>query len=482
MLPGFVVAYLGATLLIGWWASRRVKSTRDFVVAGRNLPMVVAASALFATWFGSETILGASAEFVEHGLIGVIEDPFGAALCLFLVGALYARPLYRLQVLTFNDFFRIRFSRRAELISAVFMIPSYFGWVAAQLVAMAILLNAIAGLTLLQGIGLCTLIVVCYTYIGGMWAVSVTDFVQAIMIVAGLLLLAYQLGAAAGGPARVLASVPDGFYRFWPKGGWHSTLHYIAAWITIGLGSIPQQDVFQRVMAARSAPTAVRASYLSAVLYLTIGLIPLFIGLCARLLYPEASTLEDKQLVLPSVVLAHSSLWLQVLFFGALLSAILSTTSGGMLAPATVIGENLIKPYYPGMSDRRLLYAMRLSVVGVALCSAALAATSQNIYELVGQSSALSLVSLFVPLTAGLYWKRASNVGALSAIVFGMLTWLFCEWQATTVPSLIYGGLASTAAMIAGSWLFPDSSFVAYQLAVGEANSVAGRALNNQKT
>lgn len=456
MLLLFIGGYLLLTLGIGWWASRRVHSTKDFVIAGRNLPMVVAASALFATWFGSETIMGASSEFVEHGLIGVIEDPFGAALCLVLVGAFFARPLYKLNIITFNDFFRIRFSRQAEVISALFMIPSYFGWIAAQLVAMAITLNTIAGLTLLQGILLCALIVVFYTYIGGMWAVSITDFLQTIMIIIGLLIIAWQLSEQVGGVQKVAASVPEGFFRFWPEGDFHSIVHYIAAWITIGLGSIPQQDVFQRVMSARSAKTAVTASYLSGFMYLTIGSIPLFIGLCGKMLYPELQMVDDTQMVLPFMVLEHSSMWVQILFFGALLSAILSTTSGAMLAPATVIGENLVRPYFPDMSDQRLLLVMRLSVVGVAICSALLAASTQNIYELVGQSSALSLVSLFVPLTAGLYWKRASNIGALAAIIIGMAVWLICEWQATAIPSLIYGGLSSLLGMLLGSWLWPN--------------------------
>jgi solute:Na+ symporter, SSS family len=452
MLLLFIVGYLLLTLLIGYWASRRVHSAADFVIAGRNLPMFVAASALFATWFGSETIMGASSEFVEHGLIGVIEDPFGAALCLILVGAFFARPLYRMNILTFNDFFRIRFGRRAELISALFMVPSYFGWIAAQLVAMAIILNTVAGLSLLQGIAVCTLVVVIYTYIGGMWAVSITDFVQTIMIVAGLLWLALNLTNEIGGLQPVLDSVSPGFFRFLPEGNLHSIVHYIAAWITIGLGSIPQQDVFQRVMAAKSAKTAVRASYLSGFLYLTIGFLPLFIGLCGKMLYPELQQ-GDVQMVLPYMVLQHSSMGLQIMFFGALLSAILSTTSGAVLAPATVIGENLIKPRFPGMSDRRLLYVMRLSVVGVAFCSALMAASNQNIYDLVAQSSALSLVSLFVPLVAGLYWKKADNLGALSAMVTGMAAWVICELIGTAIPSLIYGGLASALAMVVGSWL-----------------------------
>ena len=266
MLLGFIILYLLGTLAIGWWASRKVKTTKDFVVAGKNLPVIVAASALFATWFGSETIMGASSEFVEHGLLGVIEDPFGAALCLFLVGFFFARPLYELDILTFNDFFKLRFGRKAELISALFMIPSYFGWIAAQLVAMAIVLHTIAGLPVPVGIAICTGIVLVYTYIGGMWAVSVTDFVQTIMILVGLLLLTVSMLRELGDISRLQEATPEGFFRFFPERGWQNGLEYFAAWITIGLGSIPQQDVFQRVMGARSAKASVRASHIGGVM------------------------------------------------------------------------------------------------------------------------------------------------------------------------------------------------------------------------
>lgn len=464
MLLAFIALYLLATIGIGWWASRRVKSTSDFVVAGRNLPTIVAASALFATWFGSETVMGASSEFVEHGLIGVIEDPFGAALCLLLLGIFFARPLYRLNILTFNDFFRLRFSRMAEITSAIFMIPSYFGWIAAQLVALAIVMNTLTGLPMIYGIVLCTAVVLIYTYIGGMWAVSITDFVQTIMILVGMLVLAGVLLNRAGGIKPVLESVPDGFFRFLPERGWNHWIHYIAAWITIGLGSIPQQDVFQRVMAARNEQTAVRSAYLSSVMYLTIAFIPLFIGLVGKLLYPEV--LEgDPQMVIPRMVQAHGGLGLQILFFGALLSAILSTTSGGMLAPATVLGENLIRPMLKHPTDQQMLRIMRGGVVAVAVCSAVMAAMKTNIYELVGQSSALSLVSLFVPMAAGLYWKKASNAGALLSIFLGMGAWILAEWVwPGEIPSLIYGLVASILGMLLGSLFVPDKSFQRFQL------------------
>lgn len=451
MLLSFVILYLLLTLLVGFWAARRVKNTQDFVVAGKRLPLMVAASALFATWFGSETLMGASSEFVEHGLIGVIEDPFGAALCLVLVGLFFARPLYRLNILTFNDYFKIRYNQKVELVSAVFMIPSYFGWIAAQLVAMAIVLQVLVGLPLFWGVLLCTGVVVVYTYVGGMWAVSITDFIQTVVIVAGLLFLSIELLGEVGGIEVVIAGTPEGFFRFFPEWNYHDVVHYIAAWITIGLGSIPQQDVFQRVMAAKDENTAVSSSIVGGFMYLTIGFMPLLIGLCGKILYPEEIAQNDPQTVLPLMVLQHGSLFLQILFFGALLSAILSTTSGAILAPATVFGENIVRPYSRGMSDERLLKVMRLAVVGVAVLSALMALWKSNIYDLVAQSSALSLVSLFVPLTAGLYWRRASETGAMLSILTGMAAWLLCEALATEVPSLIYGLLASIGGMVAGT-------------------------------
>lgn len=473
-LLGFIVLYLLGTLGVGWWASRQVKTTADFVVAGKRLPMFIAACALFATWFGSETVMGASSEFMENGLLGVIEDPFGAALCLFLAGLLIARPLYNLNLLTFSDFFRMRFNKATEVVSAVFMVPSYFSWIAAQLIALAIILQAVCGLDRTWGILICTTLVLVYTYIGGMWSVTITDFVQTIAIIVGLLALAFDLVVKVGGFGEMLAAAPPDFFRFLPEPKPLNMVHWFAAWMTIGLGSIPQQDVFQRVMSARSVRGSVNACYTSSIMYLSVAMLPLIIGYCGRMLYPELLENGDAQMMIPHLVLQHSGLGLQVLFFGALLSAILSTCSGAMLAPATVIGENLVKPLFTYVTDAQLLRIMRLSVVGVAIVTGGMALSRENIYELVGESSAFSLVSLFVPLIAGLYWKRSSAIGAIAAMVAGISVWFIALlWSDSVampeegaplttlqtfaqIPPMLYGLGASLLAMLTGSWLYPE--------------------------
>ncbi|TGK19946.1 sodium:solute symporter [Leptospira fluminis] len=440
MLGFFVVFYILITILVGAFASKFVRSSTDYVLAGRRLPLFLASSALFATWFGSETLMGASSKFVDGGILSVIEDPFGAALCLFLVGFVFARPLYRMNILTFGDLYRNRFGRKVEFLSSLFMIPSYFGWIAAQLVAMGIVLNSLFDFEIYVGILIAAVVVLIYTYVGGMWAISITDFAQTILIVLGLSVLVWDLMGKAGGIQTLTSDSRPGFFDFLPPPKLDAVLAYIAAWITIGLGSVPQQDIFQRVMSSKSEKVAVYSSYLGALMYLTVAFLPLLAGYFARKVYPDIAV-GDNQMILPQVVLVHSGLLIQILFFGALLSAILSTASGAILAPATVLGENLIRPFLKDPNEALLLRTLRLSVLSVTAVSTIMALSETNIYQLVADSSSISLVSLFVPLVAALFWKRSNATGAIFAMFWGMIAWIGFklfgpDWLPASLPGL----------------------------------------------
>lgn len=464
MLLTAIVIYLAITIAIGAWASRLVKGSKDFVLAGRSLPLFLSASALFATWFGSETIFGASSTYLDEGLQGVIEDPFGGAFCLILFGMFYLRPMYRMGVLTIGDVFKKVFGSKIELAATVFMVPVFFGFVAAQLVALGLILGTVTNLTLTEGILISAGIVVLYTYLGGMWAISITDFIQTIMIVLGLIVVAYFVTEEAGGVRNIIASAPPESFQFFPDAGFNSWMNYLGAWMILGLGSIPSQDIYQRVMSSKSEKVAVQSTYLAGGFYLTFGLLPLFIALGAKVLYPELY-LENKQMLLPAMVLAHGGLPVQIIFFGALISAIMSTASSSILAPSALISENLVKPLFKDrLSDKQILFTLRTSVVGVTIVSVYMALQDANVYELVAGASILLLVSLFVPLTAGLYWKKASAGGAFLSMVVGMLAYLIFDHIETEISSHIYGLLASAIAMIAGSLIFPKNTLQTYEL------------------
>lgn len=456
MLIASIIIYLILTILIGFWASRKVKTTDDYMLAGRSLPIVLSSAALFATWFGSETVFGASSEFLKHGLYGVIEDPFGAALCLILFGAFFARKLYALNLITLGDYFKIRFGRRTELVASICLAPPYVGYIAAQLVAMGLIMNVVTGMELWIGVVVSSVVVTLYTYIGGMWAISITDFFQSIIIIVGLLALAIILSGKAGGVFTVLSEVPKENFRFLPKADGKEIAIYFAAWSVLGLGSIPSQDVFQRTMSSGSAKTAVWSCYIAAFLYLTIAMLPLFISLCTKHLYPE-QVRGDTQLTLPNMVLTHTTMPIQILFFGSLLSAIMSTTSSAILAPASIFSENFVKPLWRNrFSDSQFLILTKISVLLFSALGTIMACMRSNIYELVSESSILSLVSLFVPLALGLYWKRATSTGALLSMIFGILTWLIWEQLDSDWPSLLPGLAAGMLAMIIGSLLWKD--------------------------
>src|SRR5437588_124647 len=132
----FVVLYWVISVAIGLYTARYVRSSRDYAVAGRSLPMSVVTAMVFATWFGSEAVLGISSTFLKEGLSGIIADPFGSSLCLILVGIFFARPLYRMNLLTIGDYYKKRFGRAVEMIVTLCIVISYLGWVAAQIKAL----------------------------------------------------------------------------------------------------------------------------------------------------------------------------------------------------------------------------------------------------------------------------------------------------------------------------------------------------------
>ena len=248
MLLTLVIAYLIVTIAIGLWAARRVKTTADFAIAGRHLPLFMIITTTFATWFGSEVVLGIPAKFVEGGLNAIVEDPFGAGMCLVLVGIFFAARLYKLDLLTISDYYRERFGRVIEILCSIIIIISYLGWVAAQVTALGLMFNLLSGgaVSIPMGMVIGTVSILTYTLFGGMWSVAVTDLVQMIILVLGLSAIAIFAADLAGGADQViaLASSRD-MFRFLPEPSWHDILFFVAAAITMMFGSIPQQDVYQ---------------------------------------------------------------------------------------------------------------------------------------------------------------------------------------------------------------------------------------------
>jgi SSS family transporter len=463
MLMNFVLVYLLVSILIGVYAATRVKNSRDYVVAGRHLPLYIVTATVFATWFGSETVLGISSTFLKEGLRGIVADPFGSSLCLILVGVFFARPLYRLKLLTIGDFYRRRYDRVVEVASSLCIILSYLGWVSAQMTALGLVFNLLSGgqIDAHTGIVIGAAVVLVYTLFGGMWSVALTDFFQMTIIVAGIGYIAWLVAGMAGGAGTVIAhAAAHGKLNLLPALDARDIVAFVAAWTTMMLGSIPQQDVFQRVMSAKDEKTAVRGSVLGGSLYFLFAFFPIFIAYSAFLVMPERVgqlLADDPQRILPTLILDHTPLLAQVMFFGALLSAIMSTASGTILAPSATFTENILKVFITFKSDKQQLWTMRGVVVAFTVGIVIFALNSgMSIYAMVENAYQVTLVAAFVPLAAGVYWKPATTQGAYLSMVLGIVTWL---WLSYTNPEGFWppqfaGLLMSILGMAIGS-LFP---------------------------
>jgi len=461
VLLTLVILYLLVTISIGLWAAKRVKNSADFAIAGRHLPLVMVVTTTFATWFGSETVLGIPAKFVNGGLGSVVEDPFGAGLCLILVGFFFAGKLYQKTLLTISDYYRERYGRGVEVVCSLLIMLSYLGWVSAQVTALGLVFNVLSAgaISIPVGMVIGVVSILAYTLFGGMWSVAITDFIQMIILVAGLVVLAVFAGHMAGGADRVVSlAVSNDMFKFWPEPTFKDMAFFLAAAITMMLGSIPQQDVFQRVMSANSLDAARRGPIIGGVLYILFAFVPMFLVASALVIMPEETQQllkEDPQKVLPTLVLERMPFVMQVLFFGALLSAIKSTASATLLAPSVTFVENIWRQFKPHMGDQQELKTMRITVLVFSVFVLAYAIHMQGtpIYEMVSGAYQVTLVGAFVPLVFGLYWSRATTQGAIFSIVLGLLAWLLFLMTPAgeEFPAQLAGVLAGLVGMLAGS-------------------------------
>ncbi len=463
MILGFVILYLLLSVGIGLAAARRVHNTKDFALAGRSLPLPVVIATVFATWFGAEAVLGISSTFVKEGLRGVVADPFGSSLCLILAGLFFAPRFYRMNLLTVGDFYRLKYNRTVEVLCTLCIVASYLGWVAAQFKVLGLVLNVVTEGAVSQPVGMVigALIVLTYTTFGGMFSVAILDFVQISVIMGGLLYITSVVSGLAGGVEAVISHAAQaGKLDFFPRATAAAWIPFIGAWITMMLGSIPQQDVFQRITSAKDERTAVRGSVLGGVLYFCFCFAPMFLAYAATLIDPTTFTsllAEDAQLVLPTLILRHTPVFAQIVFFGAVLSAVMSCASATLLAPSVMLSENVLKGLLPQLNDWELLRVMRLVVVGFAALVLIIALNSSaSIYQLVVDTYKVTLVAAFVPLCAGLFWSRATTQGALYALAAGLMAWLGLELfgpSDSIWPPQLIGLFAAAAGMVVGSLL-----------------------------
>lgn len=453
LLGAFLGLYLLGIFAVSVYAGRRVRDREDYLVAGRRLPLHLACGTLLATWFGAATVLGAAEAARNEGVVGTILDPFASAGALVIAGLVFARPLWKMRLLTMADFYGRTFGDRAEVVSSLVLVPGYFGWVAAQYVALAGIQAAYFGIDLRTGIVIAASIVLAYTLIGGMWSVTVTDTVQMMVVLAALAILGATTmshlgdGSILRGVDRLVSETPASRLTLLPQSGGAVAVAWFGTLAAGLFGNIPGQDLMQRVFSSKDARTAARACLLAGLLYLLFGLIPVSLGLASRITLPG----QDEGQILAVLAAEYLTTPLTLVFVVSLVSIIVSTCTSAVLSPAAILSHNLLER--TAALSRRRLFTDRLAVVLVALASLAVAFSGRTILELLELSLSSVLVALFIPLVAGLYLGARKERAALTAMAAGILVWLARELMEGLILPMPEGyGAAAYADYIAAAY------------------------------
>jgi len=417
-LTAGILAYVAAQLLVCLWVVRRNRSEQDYLVAGRRLGVPVVAVTIFATWFGAETCIGAAGSIYEGGLAGARTDPFGYALCIFVMGAFFAVRLYRRGLMTLGDFYRQRYGPGVEKLAVMLMVPGSVIWAAAQILAFGHVLAATSELSLEFSVIAASIFVVAYTVLGGLLADVISDLIQGLVLALGLVVL-FVLVVADGfeGGALTTAFAPERLTFRSDGESWWSVLD---GWSIPLLGSLFSAELVTRILAANSAETARRASFLGGGFYLLVGSIPLTLGMLGPGILPG---LESGEALLPSLAEAYLPTALYIVFAGALVSAILSTVDSALLAAGTQVSHNIFVPFVPGLSERGRVLAARLSVAVFGGIACLLALNADSVLGLVEEASAFGSAGLFVCCLLGLTQPLGGRTTAAVTMCWGALSY-----------------------------------------------------------
>lgn len=433
-----IFAYVACQLLVGVLVSRNIRTEADYLLAGRRLGPALATFSLFATWFGAETCIGAAGAVYERGLSATRGDPFGYAVCIVILAAFFAVPLWRAGITTLGDLFRHRYSPRVEQVAVLLMIPTSILWAGAQIRAFGqVLASTSDGMSIGLGIGVAAVTVLVYTTLGGLLADAWTDLVQGIVLSIGLVVVSVLVVGGAGGLTVALAQVEPAHWQWRAEG--ESLVEVLNRWAIPILGSITAQELIARIVACRSPEVARRAAWSASALYLAIGILPVGLGLLASTM---SIAVDDPEHVLPALAAMHLPTLGYVLFVGALVSAILSTVDSCLLVAGSLISHNLVVPRLPNITEAGRLRAARAGVMGSGVVAWYLALSSDSVIGLVEEASGFGSAGVLVLMIFGLWGRFGGARAALAALTAGIAVWILAHF----VYQLPYDYLASVAA------------------------------------
>lgn len=430
-----LVVYFLVLLAVALFVSKQMDSEEDFLVGGRRFNLWLTTFCLFATWFGAGTLITATDEIARDGLAVTALEPYGAGMCLILAGLFFAKPLWNMKLLTYADFFREKFGTKVELLSVFINIPVYVGWIAVQIVSLANILAVFFPVPVWMFMIGISLFACFLTISGGMWSVSITDSFQLFIIILGLIYLLFKIsGVAPMGLSGLIASIPNDKLILIPSDSIADVFNWLGVFSIAALGNMTGQDLGQRLFSAKSEKVAIYGCLLAGVGYIIIGSVPVFLGLTA---HTTLGSFEGS--VVPNLIKTYLDPVSAVILTLTIISAVISTITSALLAPASMLSHNFLKNHYKKVSPLTLC---KWGVVFITIISILTAFAGEDIYGLLEGSYAIGFVGFFVPVTVGLYSKKLDEKSCLISLFVSILVWAPEMFGYENLPYSLLGVLA----------------------------------------
>ncbi len=477
---GGVIAFLAIMAAIGFAGRKRVGSFQDFALAGRRFPFWIATLALLASWFGVGSCLGITGAVCTGSLRDVAADPFASACSLILSGLFLVGALRKMGGMTVTDCIASRFGRAAGVYASLWMVPVYAGWLGSLVLGLGSIVNLLTGadpsIAQFAGAG----VILLYTVVGGMWAVSMTDLVQMFLIFLGLALVLPGSLSQAGGISEVISrnaaalSLDPG-----PQPEGVSTLSHCAyvagTWMIMGLGCMVGQDLMQRAFSCKTPRIASRSTVATGLLYLMVCSSPILIGLAAKTVLPAHGITPESVGVdfgnqvfarmaiiavegMPSVAIS--------IIFCTILSAIMSSADSALLAASSLVVNGVVLPLRPQMRRERSLLCARITTVAVLVVAVLLARRSGSVYRLMVNCWASQLVVIFIPVVAAVYFPRISRRAVWAAMIAAPVVWIAFVVRAI-VNAMHVGNVSISEAIASPSVEYAFTSGAAFGFVAG---------------
>ncbi len=391
-------------------------------------------------------MLGGAGAAYDDGMMGVIEDPWGGALALLLIGFFFARLFRRLKIITVTDFMEQRYGKTAGVAITITTLFSQIMWAASALVAFGTIFQALTSISLETGILIGAFVIILYTMIGGMWAVALTDFVQLTIIMVGLVVLFVVVLVDSGGWGQISPHIDDHAFRMVPfDNTMDQWLNYLRAWTIIGIVDISAQTLFQRVSSAKSERVAQNAFYIGGFGYLFFGMLAVLLGIIGSVTMPD---LLNSEAVIPELAKAHLHPVAIAIFVGAVLAAIMSTGDSVLLAASSILAKNVLPSVKRNPSEHLSMQVARWSIPVCGLIAVVIALKIQVVFDLMVDANILGLAAIIVPFVLGVWWTKANRTGALSAMAAGLAAWLTTLFTAPELPADFIGLAACLITML----------------------------------